>query len=343
MRNWLVIFIAFCCSGAAVSAAQLAPNSTIINGITVSPAFVSVQVGSKQPQATASISVRNNADVAVTVTATLSGLSVRNNSLIPSVASQAGFANLIRLSPESVVIPPGSSKNIGISVVDSAKLAPGGHYLSVLIAQTALNNDTVTPQLSLEPAISTTVYVVKEDGAVRSLKGDHPKFSRLAFSFPDTASVSFNNVGNVVATPRGLITIAADDSNRVVAQAIVNPNSVPIFPKSASKLNVQFTNLKTIRLPGFYTATLTYRYDGEDASHTSKSSFVYIPPIILLLLIIVIISMLWILQSKNRSMIVRWLRNRQRRAKRKPFIAPKVPVRPSKNRRIIDVLPVEDE
>lgn len=300
---------------------QAKPLPVPTSGITVAPALLTTQIGSRQPQTSATIGVRNNFEVPVTVLAELNGFDVRNNALVPTTNAEKTLAGVVTLAPAEIIINPGESKNIGVIVHDTASLAPGGHYLSILLTETALSGKLDSPQLAFKPAVSVTLYVVKEDGAVRSVQVQSARFNHSLFSLPKTADISFYNDGNVLSIPRGVVQLSRSPGGVAFGQGIVNQQSAPLYPRSSITLQSQLQKLAAIRLPGRYTASLQYRYDGQDSTKTVTSSFWYLPKsfiIVALLILTAVGSAVW---PENQRRIGRYWR-RARRPRRPAFVAP---------------------
>ena len=127
--------------------AAAAPSPAPSSGITVAPALLTAQVGSHQQQTTATIGVRNNFAVPVTVSAELNGFDVRNNALVPTTNAETTLADVVSIEPAVITIDPGSSKNIMVKLHNTPGLAPGGHYLSILLTEISLNKTTGNSQL----------------------------------------------------------------------------------------------------------------------------------------------------------------------------------------------------
>ena len=321
--------LALSCLALAVSATasalvRTAPTQPVspTGGITVAPALLTAQIGSKQSQVSATIGVRNNFEVPVTVSAVLNGFDVRNNALVPTTTPEKSLARVVSLSPAEIVIAPGTSKNVGVQVHDSADLAPGGHYLSILLTETAVNDTHESSQLALRPAVSATLYVIKEDGAVRNLKAQAIRFKHSLFSLPKTADISFYNDGNVPSVPRGVVQLSHGPRNEMIfAQGVVNPQSAPLYPQSAITLQTQLQTTAGVWLPGRYQALLQYRYDGQEATKTLVSTYWYIPKLFVGVIGLVIAVVSLCLWPENQRRILRsW--HRAHLPRRPAFVAP---------------------
>ncbi|MDB5175570.1 MAG: hypothetical protein JWM81_428 [Candidatus Saccharibacteria bacterium] len=283
----------------SVSGAQAAQ---IAGNITVAPAYSVAQVGALQPQTSFSVGVRNNYAASITMTAALSGLSVQNNSLTPSTKADAALVANTVITPAAFTIPAGRSINVAVTIKNSASLSPGGHYVSLLLTQTGTTASSAG-QLSLEPAISATIYVIKEDGAVRNLLVTSVSPRRSLLSLPKAVNVTFSNPGNVYSVPRGVITIDNKKAGTIYAQGVINNQSIPLFPAEKIKLQTDLTEYKQPILPGRYSLHVVYRYDGQDTVQSTTVYFWYVPKIGLLAALIVVCFVVWLMHPKRRRII----------------------------------------
>jgi hypothetical protein len=295
-------------SNGHVHADAVAPTKNL--GITVSPAFTTVQIGSKQPQMSFSVSIRNDFSVPVSMNATVSGLSIHSNTLIPDNRPDSALANLISIVPSSFSVRPGSSLNIIVTVKDTATLSPGGHYVSLRITEVGAAVGSQSRQLSLQPAINSTMYVVKEDGAVRAISATHLHLARSLFSLPKLAIVTFNNSGNVLVVPRGVVTVAkTSNATQVYGQAVINDASVPLFPSQSTTLETNIHFVRCLPLPVKYTVALQYRYDGEDTPQTQFITAWYVPKLYIGLAIVVLGSLYLLVRPTHARRLRKFLRS----------------------------------
>ena len=253
-------------------------------GFTVSPAYFTAQVGSKQSKTSIAVSVRNDFDVPINIELSLNGLDIRNNALIPSTQTESGFEGVVTFDSSTTSIPAHSSKNINIDIHDTPSLAPGGHFISLLLKQVGDNASVGASQLSLKSAVSVAVYIIKEDGAVRSLNATDFKLRHSLFSFPNRVDTTFLNEGNVVVVPRGIVRIAPAGSSDSTVQAVLNAGSIPIYPKSTVTVRTRIFPGQSTYLPTNFNAVLTYRVDGVGRTKIVRASFLYVPVIFLMVL-----------------------------------------------------------
>lgn len=308
------------CAAPAFAVESATPPTS---GITVSPASITAQVGSAQRQATASVGVRNNFSVPVTITAALNGIDLRNNSLLPTNKTDTGLAEIITINPAEITIPPQSSRNITIIVTDKLSLAPGGHYVSLLITQSAASGPNANSQLSLKPAVSAVIYIIKEDGAIRSIKAKAIKLNHSLFSLPGFADVTFYNDGNVASLPRGILTVRQGKKDDILAQAIVNQESVPLYPQQTTALRSQFVGYVNPKLPSRVVVTLDYRPDGQSETKSLSTSSWYVPVSSLILIVLALLILSLLIWPTSRKKFIRIFIKRLKTNK-KPFINPDI-------------------
>ena len=253
-------------------------------GFTVSPAYFTAQVGSKQSKTSIAVSVRNDFDVPISIKLSLNGLDIRNNALIPSTQTESGLEGVVTFDSPTTSIPAHSSKNINIDIHDTPSLAPGGHFISLLLTQVGDNASMGASQLSLKSAVSVAVYIIKEDGAVRSLNATDVKLRHSLFSFPSRVDTTFLNDGNVVVVPRGIVRIHPAGSSDSTAEAVLNAGSIPIYPKSTTTVRTRLYPRQLTYLPTNFNAVLTYRVDGVEPTKIVTTSFLYVPAMFLIVL-----------------------------------------------------------
>lgn len=289
--------------------------------MTVSPALLTAQVGTKQSQTTIAVSVRNGYDTPITVKANLNGFDIRNNALVPAKTAEAALTKVVTINPSEITIPAHSSKNITVQINDDASLSPGGHYLSLLISQLTATSDTSTPQLSLKTAVSATIYVIKEDGAIRSLQVTNLHAKHSIFSLPTTADITFFNNGNVVVVPRSVVQIGTAATGSIAAQAVLNQDSVPLYPGSRVTLQAPLQRIDKISGIGRVSLVAHYRADGQELTKSAQISFWYIPKKIVVAGIFLLAIVAVLGAPTSRQWILTWHRQRHRR-RPSAFVAP---------------------
>lgn len=262
----------------------------------MAPAFANLQIGSKQPEASVSVGVRNNFSTPVTLSADLSGLKVRNNSLLPENQTDEALEKLTTITPALFELGSGESINLNVNIKDSADLKPGGHYLSVLIKQISSNSQ----KLTLESAVSVTVYVIKEDGAVRKLGIKQINNQHNVFSLPKFTDITYFNPGNVAIVPRGAVFVTNIAGNNVYYKGLINSESVPLFPGQEIRLRTELGVIEPTSFPGRYKLTVQYRYEYQDDFNTVTTMFWHIPKRYVLVVLLILVMLIWLSRPKHR-------------------------------------------
>jgi hypothetical protein len=182
------------------------------------------------------------------------------------------LAESLRISETDISIASQGTKQVTVTVQNSPKLSPGGHYAILMFTVLASGNE----KLGLQSALSVTVFVVKRDGLKTGITMDVLRFPHGLFSLPSKSTVSITNTGNVHVVPRAAITL--ERNNELVAKAIVNEASSPLLPGKKASYSVKFTKLKNIYLPSRLKVRAVYRVDQSGEVQERTSSFWYIPP-----------------------------------------------------------------
>lgn len=275
--------------------------------ITVAPAALTAQIGSKQLQTTFSVGVKNNYTVPVSLNAELSGLDVRNNRLYPTKTAETALTTTTTILPTQFTLEPGKTQTVEVTLNDSAALNPGGHFAALLITQAeAAPGASASSNLSLQAAISASIYVIKEDGALRNVVAKAITTNRSLFSLPSLADVKFYNNGNVNVVPRGTLTITKSGQDTPLARAIINPTSLPLFAKQTTKLQSTFKAVASPYKPGKYTLTAQYGYIGDGTDHLLVTSFWYVPKMYVLVALFIVVITVYFSKHKRRLVALKY-------------------------------------
>ncbi|HSH56006.1 MAG TPA: hypothetical protein VK983_04235, partial [Candidatus Limnocylindrales bacterium] len=165
------------------------------------------------------------------------------------------------------------TKNVPVTILNRESLAPGGHYGAVLVTPTDVGGDSTKVQIN--QVASALLFVKKQGGELYNLSLSSAKLSRSLLQIPSKVDLRFQNAGNVHVTPRGTITIT-DPRGRQVQKGYINAESALVLPESFRQLSVPLMKLDRTWIPGRYTATVAYRFDGQDQVRETKMSFVYV-------------------------------------------------------------------
>ena len=193
-------------------------------GITVSPAFLTTSISSKHPTQDLAIGVRNDASAPVQMRVSLGGIDQDNGRLVPTTQIDQDLKAALSISPTEFTLDPQGSINVKLHVENTAKLGPGGHYATIIISYVSEQGHSI----GLQPAVSVSLFVSKEDGAQRAVVLSKFTAHHSLFSLPSIVDLSFKNTGNVVAVPRAALQISK--GGQQVSKGTVNDESIPIGP-----------------------------------------------------------------------------------------------------------------
>lgn len=169
-------------------------------GITISPAVINISVLPSDTEKIESVSVKNNYETAIFLSAELKSVDQDSGTFTPSKDLDANLKSVISLSQNQFTVLPGQTVNLDIIVKNEPLLPPGGTYVSLVIKQTS---NLTTNTIGLQPAVAATVFVTKEQGAVRALVLTSMKVRHVFWNEPSGVALTFKNNGNVQLVPRG--------------------------------------------------------------------------------------------------------------------------------------------
>jgi hypothetical protein len=192
-------------------------------------------------------------------------------SLLPKETASTETSTLFVVDKSSFRLEPGKSLNIFVEANNSSKVSPGGHYGAILIRQ--MSADT-SRQVPINQVVSVGLFLVKEDGAIRQLELSEKNKNTMWYTRQKRVEYLLKNTGNSDVTPR--ITTTITQGARTYAKATFNENSVPLFAGQERSYSSAFVYQKTM-LPGRYTKSVAYRYDGQQDQTVIQSKFWYVP------------------------------------------------------------------
>jgi hypothetical protein len=232
------------------------------NGVTVTPATVTLTLVPDSQQQSAEFSLTNNYDAPIT-------LRFAFEPRLDATSTQNPVQQLSVSKPELVLAPKETIKQV-ITVHDNSQLGPGSQLADLVISQLSTPGANITVQ----PGIRMPVVVVKQDGAIASLALTNTTAPRVSLSMPDTLGVTIHNKGNVVSIPRGVITVSGPGGE--AKQGVLNTSSQAVAPGENVTLRTPLTELGGTQLPGFYHVTVSYGLGGDQKPVSASSTFFYI-------------------------------------------------------------------
>lgn len=209
-----------------------------------------------------------------------------------------GLASWMRLPTDRMILPAGATEVIPVVIENKESLSPGGHYGAVAFQMENSSGDTLESSLvSVRSSFASLFFVKKSGGEVMNLEyRGILRMDRDALGVPGKIFLRFQNAGNAHLVPRGIVTVR-DIWGRVVRRSVLNEESGRILPESFRTYTVPLKNMAPAFLPGTYTISVEYRYDGSDDVVAAPEKTVF--PVLLLFL--------WGLGGGGIIMCVFWL------------------------------------
>ncbi len=286
---------------------QVSAASISYKGITLTPAIVNVDLEAGQTKAEFKLTVTNNTKLDQVLTLSSvdfkasnqsGGLAFEGND-VNQLANKHGLASWLVIDKEPIGLAPGKSKTVTVTVDNRDDLSPGGHYAAVLFKANTPDSAGGLNQVALNQVVSSLIFVRKIDGAQYNLKLLNTAVSTNFFKLPSTANITIKNTGNVQAIPRGIITIN-DPLSKEVSRGIVNIDSNQVLPDSTRLFQVSLFKTSRAWLPGKYTVTVQYRYDGSPTVKEAKTSYWYVNPILVISPIVAVVLGTYLLQNRRK-------------------------------------------
>ncbi|MBC7546803.1 hypothetical protein H7171_03600 [Candidatus Saccharibacteria bacterium] len=244
----------------AVSAAPL-------QGITLSPFLQPVEINPGDTSKTFTLTITNNMLSAQQLHLSPQDFGSLNDSGGILFAGNAeysqkyGLTSWLTLATNSVLLEPGESKAVDVTIDNRSSLQPGGHYGAVIAS---IDSESIkgSNNVQISQQLTSLILVTKHGGEHfdLSLKDIAPNGNWL--HLPNTVRLRFQNPGNVHVIPRGVVSLK-NSAGQVVARGVINDDSNYVLPETYRQIYVKLTPVKTgIQLPGPYTVSVDYRYDG---------------------------------------------------------------------------------
>jgi hypothetical protein len=242
------------------SVAAAAPTSN--NGLRIAPAAITLGLAKSQSTTSQSFMLTNNYAVPVSVDFSLQ---------LPARHSLNGHdpRQYLHLAVDTVTIPAGGQATQTITLTDAASLTPGSQNTEIVVTQQLSGGSGI----GIVSSARLPVTVIKYDGAKAAFGAAGISQSPFAWHLPHAITVSLPNTGNIVAIPRGVVTVQSLQG-KVLAQGVLNPGSQAIEPGARLSLPTNLTSLSNAWLPGLYSVHVDYGLGGDTVATAASSNFV---------------------------------------------------------------------
>jgi len=268
------------------------------NGVSVAPFYQNATIGQDQSDSEVAISLTNNSTITQSFKLSTVNFGSLNNtggvaflgSSPSQFAQNHGLTSWMSLNESSVTLYPGSNSQMIVTIHNSSSLSVGGHYGAVLATeQSAPTGQGAKPQVGVLQVLSSLILLVKAGGPPPDLVLVSQKTPGTgAFALPSAATDSFEDQGDTHVVPRGL-TVMQDPTGNVVMKGGLNIESGIILPGMYRSFTTPMIKLASAWLPGNYTLTTTYHYDGASATKVFRTSFWYWGPFYVWLIIAIVL------------------------------------------------------
>lgn len=278
------------------------------SGFLITPFFQEISVAEHQESVPFSIDVRNNTGSPAVFRISVLDFGTLDESggvafLGSSNDLKYSLASWVSLSNDTLVLEPGESGSVLGAIENKESLSPGGHYGAVFFRIEDGTRELGRDPVAFDPSFASLLFVRKIGGEVYGLDLKDIGFSPSVFSLPEKVRFRFQNTGNVHVTPRGVAEVT-DPMGRKIAKSIINEESGIILPETFRNFPGSFRSLSKAFIPGHYTLSTNYRFDGSDTFVAKDVRFLLIPRPFVFSLLLALLVMFW---------YVRFFRNKRKK------------------------------
>lgn len=253
-------------------------------GVSVTPVFQEITVSEEDARADFSITLRNETDAPAVLRPSVVDFGSLDESGGVAFLGQAAdlkrkyaLASWMRPEKDVVFLGSGETEELHIVIENRDSLSPGGHYGAVLF-RIGNENDGLLEEntVAVQEFLSVLVFAKKKGGEIYNLALKDILLPKNPFLLPHQTVLRFQNDGNIHLVPRGRVTLT-DPLGREVKKGVLNQESGLLFPETLRNYTVSLESLASAFLPGKYTLTVSYRYDGKDEFMLETKSGFFIP------------------------------------------------------------------
>lgn len=261
------------------ASAQTAPS-----GFLITPFYQNVDIAKDQASVSFSVKIKNNTEGPAVFRLSVLDFGTLNESggvafLGASDNLKYSLASWVSLPNDTLVLKPGEEQTVTGTIENKESLSPGGHYGAVFFKiddNSGSAADKPNDSIAFDPSLASLLFVRKTGGEIYGLNLNSTDFTRNILTLPSQIKLRFQNTGNVHVTPRGTVEIL-DPAGRTVVKSIINTESGLILPETFRIFPSKFMSISSAVMPGRYTMSINYRYDGQDNFTTEKEIFFFLP------------------------------------------------------------------
>jgi hypothetical protein len=243
-----------------------AASANIEGGITVTPATMTLSLpkGAKTEQG--SITISNSYSTGIV-------LHFAFAQAVRTPGSDKSALDNLTITPADVTVAPKTTATEVITLTDSSSLAPGSQQIELIMTEQAVPG---AQNVSVVPSIRLPLIVVKQDGAVTSFSAAAENTPNFSLSIPSSVAVRVKNTGNMLAIPRGFVSVT-DPRGREVSKGVLNTSSLAVAPGAELKLETPMILVDHPWPPGPYHVHVSYGIGGGLPATVASSGLFYLP------------------------------------------------------------------
>lgn len=244
-----------------------------VTGLTVTPAVIKTAVSRETPSQQTKLTIRNNYEVPVRLSAELKDIDETTPQLLPGDDLEPDLREVLVLSETDLTIPPRTDAQITLQATYNDSLKPGGHYAAIVLTE----QSPTGASLSLRSAVSVTVFLTNQEGVKEEFELRNFSAPSSLFSLPEQATVELVNTGNVHSVPRGVVRVERQNGG-VLAKGVLNTGSQPVLPGRSFNATIPLGDIANSFWPQKIRTVLEFHGDtSTQITEASKVSW-YIPP-----------------------------------------------------------------
>lgn len=277
---------------------------TVTSGLSAIPPRLEVDVPADGVNSQ-TVKVRNESNETKTIKVTVRDFIVTDNKGTPDfIDNISEFSNnrwaassWIQISPNSLTLKPGETKNLALTVMPPQNALPGGHYAAVIYSPESGSIGSATGA-SIQTNVGTLIYVtvpgdINQKATIQTFSA--PKFSEFG---PINFKATIKNSSDIHIQPVGSVTVNNWLGGKTAQLALDNTN---IFPYTTRDFQ---NTLERKWLFGRYKATLNAIYGTAGGLVTATLIFWVIPWRLIILIagaITIIVTLVVLLKKKNKN------------------------------------------
>lgn len=270
--------------------------------IEIEPAYIEVEIKDPAQEEDITITFKNNSQKTISLEIFPVDFKQQNErGGVSFLGKEAGsysysLSSFLSFETDKLIIAPGKTEKLRVTVKNRLDLSPGGHYAAVV---GRLTNDSKTENL-ISPALSSLIFMRKVGGERFNLSikdVDWPS-SLFVFRYPTSFDITFQNEGNIHLTPygRGEIT---DMFGRLIYKGILNTSSAIVMPESRRLVPVEFRQIGKSLPISINKLSIKGQDSLKKTNFIYEESFIYINPF--LLTVPLFLFAFWFLRKRRNS------------------------------------------